>query len=56
MGHLILFLYYSYMYLYVVFHVLQVRDALREHFTSCGEITRISVPRGDEGGLKGFVF
>lgn len=33
-----------------------MRDALREHFTSCGEITRISVPRADEGGLKGFVF
>lgn len=36
--------------------VLQVRGALEQHFGSCGEITRLSVPKDyDTGEIKGFV-
>ncbi|KAG2305049.1 hypothetical protein Bca52824_033700 [Brassica carinata] len=34
-----------------------IRSALTEHFASCGEITRVSVPRNHEtGGSKGIAF
>ena len=33
-----------------------IKSALREHFASCGEITRVSVPIDREtGGSRGFV-
>lgn len=34
---------------------LQIRSALGDHFVSCGEITKISIPRDQDGGVKGFV-
>ncbi|CAI9096965.1 OLC1v1033239C3 [Oldenlandia corymbosa var. corymbosa] len=34
---------------------LQIKGALRAHFESCGEITRISLPRGDDG-FKGIAY
>ncbi|KAL8100560.1 hypothetical protein AgCh_032712 [Apium graveolens] len=34
----------------------QVRNALQEHFGSCGDITRVSVPKDYEGGLKGIAY
>jgi nucleolin len=36
--------------------ILQIRGALEQHFGSCGEITRLSVPKDyDTGEVKGFV-
>lgn len=36
--------------------VLQLKASLEEHFSSCGEITSISVPKfWDSGVLKGYV-
>ena len=37
-------------------HSLQIRSALEEHFGSCGDITRMSIPKDyDSGAIKGFV-
>lgn len=37
--------------------LLQVRSALEEYFGSCGEISRVSIPKDyDSGGVKGCVF
>ena len=37
--------------------VLQVRSTLEEYFGSCGEISRVSIPKDYEsGGVKGCVF
>lgn len=38
-----------------VVYAAQIRSALKEHFGSCGEISRVSIPRDYEGSLKGFV-
>lgn len=39
-----------------VVSVLQIRGSLEQHFGSCGEITRLSVPKDYETGeVKGFV-
>lgn len=38
-------------------YVLQVRSSLEEHFGSCGEISRMSIPKDYESGsVKGYVF
>ncbi|XP_073136166.1 uncharacterized protein [Henckelia pumila] len=34
----------------------QVRSALQDHFGSCGEITRVSIPRNNEGGVRGIAY
>ena len=34
----------------------QIRNSLEQHFSSCGEITRISIPKDYESGaVKGYV-
>lgn len=36
--------------------ILQIRSSLEEHFGSCGEIKRVSIPKDREtGSNKGFV-
>ncbi|XP_042048761.1 nucleolin 1-like [Salvia splendens] len=34
----------------------QIRSALEEHFGGCGEITRVSIPKDQEGGVKGIAY
>ncbi|KAI3453271.1 hypothetical protein Pfo_009934 [Paulownia fortunei] len=34
----------------------QIRSSLEEHFGSCGEITRISIPKDQDGGVKGIAY
>jgi hypothetical protein len=42
--------------LYLTFFRCQIRSALEEHFGSCGEIVRISIPKDYEtGASKGSV-
>ncbi|KAK4400217.1 Nucleolin 2, partial [Sesamum angolense] len=33
----------------------QIRSSLEEHFGSCGEIARVSIPTDQDGGVKGSV-
>ncbi|XP_022861368.1 heterogeneous nuclear ribonucleoprotein A3 homolog 1-like isoform X3 [Olea europaea var. sylvestris] len=34
----------------------KIRSALGDHFVSCGEITKISIPRDQDGGVKGIAY
>ncbi|XP_073019998.1 uncharacterized protein [Primulina eburnea] len=34
----------------------QIRSSLEEHFGSCGEISRVSLPKDQEGGFKGMAY
>lgn len=34
---------------------LQIRKSLEEHFSSCGEVSRVSVPKDQDGCARGFV-
>ncbi|KAG9150776.1 hypothetical protein Leryth_002938 [Lithospermum erythrorhizon] len=34
----------------------KIKDVLKEHFGSCGEITRVSVPTDPEGYVKGYLY
>lgn len=45
------------MYVLNLCHVnFQIRGSLEDHFGSCGEITRVSIPKDQDGGVKGFVY
>lgn len=35
---------------------LQIRSSLEGHFGTCGEISRVSIPKGPDGGFKGCDF
>ncbi|KAL2557626.1 heterogeneous nuclear ribonucleoprotein A3-like protein 1-like [Forsythia ovata] len=34
----------------------EIRSALGDHFVSCGEITKISIPKDQDGGVKGIAY
>ncbi|GER57855.1 tobacco nucleolin [Striga asiatica] len=34
----------------------QIRNSLKDHFGSCGEIARVSIPQDPEGGVKGIAY
>ncbi|KAL0409157.1 UNVERIFIED_CONTAM: Nucleolin 2 [Sesamum radiatum] len=34
----------------------QIRSSLEEHFGSCGEITRVSIPKDQDGAVKGMAY
>ncbi|KAL0446587.1 UNVERIFIED_CONTAM: Nucleolin 2 [Sesamum latifolium] len=34
----------------------QIRSSLEEHFGSCGEVTRVSIPKDQDGAVKGMAY
>lgn len=38
-----------------LYFVVQIRSALEAHFGSCGDISRVSIPKDFDGNVKGFV-